>query len=161
MVEKEKPSDYQENQNNNTLEEVVDIDPFLLFELDQDQRERLFSSLVKAKHLEEESGVIFRRAPDNFYPGMPYVTPDDLAESGITGYSISQINRLGASGEINIVRFDRKILLSPLSVQMLLEREQKSITGELDQSGDRRGGGRRAGAGKPHNPRRKNPWPTE
>lgn len=115
----------------------------------------------QAIYLEAEHGVTFRRAPHNFYPGMSYVTPDDLIESGITSYSLSQVNRLVRSGVIDIVRFDRKILLTPTGVEQLLERQQKSQAGELDQSGQRPGGGRRAGSGERQPPRRKNPWPID
>jgi hypothetical protein len=114
-----------------------------------------------AQVLQEQTGIIFRRLPENIYPEMPYVTPDDLVDSGTTHYSVSQLSLIVRSGEIPSVRIDRKVLLTPLSVKGILERQKASELGRLDLSGKRQGGGRRPGSKVEHQPRRKNPWPIE
>jgi hypothetical protein len=116
---------------------------------------------AKARRLQKRHGIMFRKLPKSIFPNMPYTTPDDFVESGATHYSLSQVNRTIREGDIPAARVDRKILLTPDSIEQLLERQQDSAAGELDQRGRRLGGGRRPGSSSRGQSRRKQPWPIQ
>jgi len=98
----------------------------------------------------EVQGVIFQTVPETIYPGMAFVTADDIVERGETGYSISYISKLVRRGEIDAVQVGGATLITPRGFEQLLERSQRSKAGELQR-------GRRPGPVKERKPRRQHP----
>lgn len=75
-----------------------------------------------------ERGIPFTRVPDEIYPGMPYITPKTLVDSGATRYSWRHILLLMRRREISGAHYiARTALLDPEGVLHLLKREQRSV----------------------------------
>lgn len=93
-------------------------------------------------------GVPFELIPQSVYPGMRYVTPLALVESGVTRYSQRHILTLVRAREITAVHLADKVVLDPFGVQQLLDREAASAA-ENERAGGRRPGPRRPRAHRP------------
>lgn len=80
--------------------------------------------VTDAQALETEHGIRFRTMPESVYPGMPYVTQQDLLKGGTTRYSRQNISRLVRVVKAlpSVVIGDR-VLLPPAAVRALLSRE--------------------------------------
>ena len=80
----------------------------------------------KAADQLEASGVLFQKVPAEIYPGMRFISPNDLIEQGFTKYSRQQIAKLIRTGEIPAYSINGRIL-DPKGVEKLLERERSRL----------------------------------
>jgi CheY-like chemotaxis protein len=93
-------------------------------------------------------GVPFAVIPGSVYPGMRYITPLALVESGVTQYSQRHILTLVRAKEIPAIHLADKVVLDAFGVQELLDREAASAA-ENERAGGRRLGPRRPRAHRP------------
>jgi hypothetical protein len=93
-------------------------------------------------------GVPFEVIPGAVYPGMHYVTPLALVESGATAYSQRHILMLIRHNEIGAIHLAGKVVLDAFAVRQLLDREAESAA-ENARAGGRRPGPRRPRAHRP------------
>jgi hypothetical protein len=79
-------------------------------------------------------GIIFQKIPNEVYPNMPYTTADELADSRATLYSSRHINRMISNGTIPAIDFNGKHLLTPESVEQLLQFQEERLDQETTDS---------------------------
>jgi len=88
---------------------------------------------VRQDHLSElagifaQSGVVFEAIPQAIYPGMPYITPARLVETGVTSYTVQHIHALIRRGNIPSHTIGKQRILDPQGVSALIEYEKQSI----------------------------------
>ncbi len=93
-------------------------------------------------------GVPFEVLPAMVYPGMHYVTPLALVESGVTRYSQHHILTLIRQKEIAALTLGGRVVLDAFAVRQLLDREADSARGNVH------AGGRHPGPRRPRAERR-------
>ena len=77
----------------------------------------------------EQQGVPFAVIPEHIYPGMRYITPGALVDSGISRYSQHYITSLIRRKVINGFELAGNVVLDAFGVKQLLEREHKQLRG--------------------------------
>ncbi len=96
-------------------------------------------------------GIPFETIPEMVYPGMHYITPLALVESGVTQYSQRHILLLIRQKEIAAITLGGKIVLDAFAVRQLLDREAESAREHIH-AGGRHPGPRRARTGRREDP---------
>lgn len=86
-----------------------------------------------------QQGGVLKFIPEVVRPGMPYVIPIELAESGMTEYTYPHILRLAQKGDIESFQIGSHFLLTLRGTRQLLDRQQESIAGNLSTRGSRPG----------------------